>query len=156
MGNRQTLLDAILEEDRLLRRRLTTCPAHLREVRGPTDALSFKETLAHLSFWDNFTVEFFTRKLDASRLNPDEQVDFEAHSRQALAAAADLPFGEVLARYLESTGALTRFLTLHWDALSPRQRNDFRVPLKHRRQHRIGLFAALDMMEGARGMAAEA
>lgn len=144
MNNPQLLVDALLEEDRLLRCCLAACPQELRDGRGPGQSLSFKETLAHIAFWDNFTVDFFTRKLDRKSLNPQPPLDFEEYNRQALAAAATWPFGEVLARYLESTGALTRFLNGHWAELTPRERFDLRITLKHRRQHRISLENTLD------------
>ncbi len=140
----QNLVDAILEEDRLLRSRLTDCPTGLRGERGSEGALSFKETLSHIAFWDNFTVDYFSNKLDLKSLNPNPLVNFEERSSMALEAAAKLPFGEVLARYLEATGALTQFLGMHWAELNPREQHDFWVPLKHRRHHRISLFRALD------------
>jgi hypothetical protein len=146
-----TLVDAILDEDRLLRARLTTCPRDLRETRGPGGSLSFKEILGHIAFWDSFTVEFFHTKLDVRSFNPTPPVNFEERSRQALQDVADLPFGEVLARYLESTGALVDFIKEHWSALSPREKNDFWVPLKHRRHHRIALFTDLDEVQRQRG-----
>ncbi len=150
------LVDAILEEDRLLRGRLTHCPHNFRETRGPGGGLSFKETLGHIAFWDNFTVEFFTHKLDRTALDPAPVVDFEERSRQALTSVANLPFGEVLARYLEATGALTSFLGQHWPELTTRERHEFWVPLKHRRHHRISLFQALDEMVLPEQMAANA
>jgi hypothetical protein len=146
LDNLRILLEAIDKEDRLLRQRLTGCPAPLREMNGPEGSLSFKATLAHIAFWDDFTINFFTRKLDEGSCNLPAPVDFEERSAEALAAAAQLPFGEVLARYLEATGALTDFLRTNWDKLSDKQRNDFWVPLKHRRHHRIALFKALDQL----------
>ncbi len=139
-----SLVDAINEEDRLLRARLATCPRPLREKRGPGGALSFKETLGHIAFWDSFTVDFFAARLDVGSCEPSPPVNFEERSRAALRAVADLPFGEVLARYLEATGALIDFIRKNWDQLSPREKHDFWVPLKHRRHHRIALFSELD------------
>lgn len=140
----QMLVDALKDEDRLLRKRLANCPRHLREARGPDGALSFKETLGHIAYWDSFTVEFFTAKLDVGSCEPQAPVDFEGRSREALREMAGLPFGEILARYLEATGALVEFLKDNWERLSARERRDFWVPLKHRRHHRISLFAGLD------------
>lgn len=149
MNHWQTLADALRDEDRLLRERLSLCPRSLRELRGPEGALSFKETLGHIAFWDAFTVEFFTAKLDVCSCDPPPPVDFEERSRQALDNLDGLPFGEVLVRYLESTGALLEFLQLNWHRLTPRERHDFWVPVKHRRHHRITLFRSLDAMLGA-------
>ena len=140
----ETLVDSINEEDRLLRGRLATCPRSLREIRGPGGALSFKETLGHIAFWDSFTVDFFRSRLDVASCNPTPPVNFEERSREALQSVVDLPFGEVLARYLEATGALIDFIKASWPRLSARERHDFWVPLKHRRHHRIALFQELD------------
>lgn len=156
MNNWQMLVDAIMEEDRLLRERLAHCPLDARDIPGPQGALSFKETLGHIAFWDNFTVEFFSNKLDVTSLDPSPLVNFEERSVKALEKASQLPFGEVLARYLEATGALTHFLGKHWEELSPREKHDFWVPIKHRRHHRVSLFQALDGMLPGRQMAAEA
>ncbi len=144
MNNWQMLVDAIMEEDRLLRERLARCPQEVRDVKGADGELSFKETLGHIAFWDNFTVEFFSNKLDKACLDPRPLVNFEESSGRALEKVSQLPFGEVLVRYLEATGALTNFLGVHWGELSPRERHDFWVPLKHRKYHRISLFRALD------------
>ena len=51
--HKDALVDAFTEEDRLLRHRLAACPRAFRERRGPDGSLSFKETLAHIAFWDN-------------------------------------------------------------------------------------------------------
>ena len=144
----QTLAKAIKDEDRLLRNRLSSCPRSLREIRGPDGALTFKETLGHIAFWDSFTVEFFAAKLDVGSCAPSPPVNFEERSKKALIEVEELPFGEVLARYLESTGALLDFLESSWEKLSTREQHDFWVPLKHRRHHRITLFRALDQMAG--------
>ncbi len=154
----ETLAAALRDEDELLRGRLASCPRDLREARGSDDSLSFKETLGHIAFWDNFTVEFFKAKLDKGSCTPAPPVDFEIRSREALEQVADLPFGEVLARYLEANGALLDFLGTSWSRLSDREKHDFWVPLKHRRHHRIALFRALDRMEqeAAQGERADA
>lgn len=149
VNHRQTLVDALRDEDRILRERLAQTPRRLREIRGPDGALSFKETLGHIAFWDNFTVEFFTTKLDVCSCDPSPPVDFEERSRQALAHLDGLPFGEVLVRYLESTGALLDFLRENWGRLTPREQHDFWVPVQHRRHHRITLFRSLDAMLAA-------
>jgi len=156
LNNWQMLVEGLLEEDRLLRGRLTHCPKLVREVRGADGVLSFKETLGHIAFWDNFTVEFFSHKLDRASLDPAPLVNFEERSNLAMKTAASLPFGEVLARYLEATGALTSFLGQHWAELTARERQDFWVPLKHRRHHRVSLFKALDEMSNLEEMTAEA
>lgn len=142
----QSLVDSIVEEDILLRTRLAECSSELREMRSPEGGLTFKETLGHIAFWDDFTISFFRGKLDRTSLDPLPPVNFEERSRDALRRMAALPFGEVLARYLEATGQLIAFLETHWAELSVRERHDFWVPLKHRRHHRIALFSFLNQM----------
>jgi hypothetical protein len=145
----QNLADALIDEDRRLRRRLADCPAALREGRGGDGTLSFKETLGHIAFWDEFTIRFFTARLDPGHLKPVAPPDFDALSSQAIADAAVRPFGEVLARYLEVTSALVAFISSRWDQLTQRQRDDFWVPLKHRRHHRLALEGAMGRHAGA-------
>jgi len=140
-----TLINAINEEDRLLRQYLTLVPRPDRESAGTDGSLSFKETLGHISFWDDFTVQFFQCKLDDASCTLPPPVQFEERSREALHRLGPLPFGEVLARYLESTGALVDFLKAHWDELTEREKHDFWVPLKHRRHHRISLAQSLGL-----------
>lgn len=154
----QTLADALIDEDRRLRRKLITCPRALREQRGPDGSLSLKEILGHIAFWDDFTVRFFTARLDPAQLSPDRPADFETLSGEAIATAGGRPFGEVLAGYLEATGALVGFIANHWDRLGEQEREDFWVPLKHRRHHRIALEQAMAALadEGPVEFAAEA
>lgn len=116
----------------------------------PSDgSLSVKDTLGHIAFWDDFTVQFFLCKIDpgAHRLAPPQ--NFEQSSADAIIAMRKLPFGEVLARYLEAHGALLDFLEGHWAAMSVKERNDFWIPLKHRRQHRQLLADELQRIRSA-------
>ena len=145
----QTLADELLDEDRILRRRLATLSSELRSSRGPDGSLSFQETLGHLAYWDAFTVQFFTAKLDRGGPPPLPPADFARQSEEAIAGASELPFADVLARYLKATGALVGFISRHWDELSEKEQKDFWVPLKHRRHHRDALFKALDAMKSA-------
>lgn len=149
MKHWQTLADALLDEDQILRRRITSLPAELLAARGDEGTLSFQETLAHIACWDDFTVNFFRAKVDPDRPSPESPGDFMSRSESIIAAAASLPFTDVLARYLEATGALVGFISRHWDELNEKERRDFWVPLKHRRHHRIALFRSLDMFGGA-------
>lgn len=141
-----TLINAIKEEDELLRLLVVRIPRGDREVRGEASELNFKDTLGHIAFWDDFTVQFFRAKLDRTRCALSAPVDFEERSRQELEYLRPLPFGEVLARYLESTGRLVDFLREHWGGLTAEEQHEFWVPLQHRRQHRLALYAlfALD------------
>ena len=147
MSHWQTLADALLDEDRVLRRRLASVPPELLGSRGPDDGLSFQETLGHIAFWDDFTVRFFTTKLDSGGDPPSPPADFARVSEEAVAEAASRPFTEVLALYLEATGALVGFISRHWERLTEKEQRDFWVPLKHRRHHRIALFRTLDALQ---------
>lgn len=147
----QTLADALMEEDRILRQRLAALPPELRRRRGPEGTLSFQETLGHLAYWDAFTVDFFTAKLEGAGPGPRPPADFARESEAAIAEAARVPFADVLARYLDATGALVGFISRHWDELSEKEQQDFWVPLKHRRHHREVLFRWLDAAGGGNG-----
>ena len=140
----QTLIDAILDEDRILRSRLAAVQPALCERRGSEGSLSPKEMLAHVAFWDVFTVGFFEDKLRDR--DPSPPADFARQSEQAILQAAKLTFAEVMARYVKATSALVAFLDRHWEELSEKERRSFWVPLKHRRHHRIALFQALDAL----------
>jgi len=146
LGHRKSLVDAFMEEDRLLRHRLTECPREFRECSGPNGNLSFKETLAHIAFWEDYTVNFFSCKIDLGSRPLCPPVDFENLSRKSMEDYSQLPFGEVLGRYLEAAGAMIDFIQNKWEKLNERERHDFWVPLKHRRQHRLVLFQTLDDM----------
>ena len=136
-----------MDEDRILRRRLSDLSAELRSRRGPEGTLSFQETLGHIAYWDSFTVDFFTAKLDGAGPSPVPPADLARLSEDAVAEAARAPFADVLAHYLEATGALIAFISRRWDELSEKERNDFQVPLKHRRHHREALFQWLDTVK---------
>ncbi len=140
----QTLADAILDEDRILRRRLTTVQSPLCDQRGPEGTLSYKETLGHIAFWDDFTVRFFKDKLNDR--DPPPPDDFARRSEEALVEVVRLTMEQVLAQYLAATGAMIGFISQHWGDLSEKEQQDFWTPLKHRRHHRILLFRALDAM----------
>ena len=129
-----------------MRHRLTECPRAFRERRGTDGSLSFKETLAHIAFWEDFTVNFFSRKIDQGSCTPLAPIEFETLSQQSMEEFREFPFGEVLGRYLEATGAMIDFIKTKWRDLSERERHDFWIPLKHRRQHRLVLFQNLDEM----------
>ena len=143
----QTLVDAYDLEDRLLRELVSSVPRPLRET-PPAGGLSCKMVLAHLAFWDDFTVRFFECKVNPGSCARPAPGDFEAEDRLAIEAMALMPFGEILARYLEATGALRDFLKTRWDRLTPQQRRNFWVPLQHRRDHRFALARALAEVGG--------
>ena len=138
------LVEAFRDEDDLLRRRLAECPEAWRERAGPGGRPSLKVMLGHIAFWDDFTVEFFTRKLASGALAPDPPFDFEQMSLEARRRFGGLPYGEVLGRYLEATAAIIDFVATRWEDLSWRERHDFWTPLRHRRGHRLTIENALE------------
>jgi len=138
------LVDTLRNEDDLLRRRLSQCPEPWRERPGPGGRPSLRELLGHIAFWDDFTVEFFTRKLASGAIAPDPPLDFEQLNAQAQVRFASMPYGEVLGRYLEATANIVEFLEARWEDLSWKERHDFWTPLRHRRGHRLTIEAALE------------
>lgn len=143
MDRPDTLIAAIMDEDRLLRERLDLSPRELREVKGSGGTLSLKDTLGHLAFWDSFAVQFFNRKLDGVDEGETRPVNFEQRNREELQRIRELPFDEVYLLYRSATRNLISFLRNRWHELSAQQRRDIRLPLKHRRHHRLLLDSAL-------------
>ncbi len=143
MKSWQTLVEAYETEDKILREVVTSCPRCMRGKPGADDALSCQAVLAHLAFWDGFTVDFFRRKLDPTSYPAKPPMNFEDRDREALESWAALPFGEVLARYLEAAVNLRDFLAEFWDRLSPREKHEFCIPLQHHRDHRMALELSL-------------
>ncbi len=131
------LVGAIQDEDRRLRELLPQFPPDRREKPGPGGALSVKDTLGHLAFWDSFAVLFFERKLRGDGIGEGGAIDFEQRNRQEIKRLRSLPWHDVLELYIEATVHLAQFLRTHWDDLSDRERNDFATPLRHRRHHRL-------------------
>jgi len=139
----RTLIDAYDKEDRLLRELVADFPPEWRDRPGPEGIPGCRAALAHLAFWNGFTVDFFRRRLDPASLSAAPPLDFEDTERAALAGWADLPFGEILARYLEAAANLREFLADSWSRLTSRERHEFRIPLRHNRDHRLALARAL-------------
>jgi len=144
MGPKDLLIEAFKDEDTLLRRGIACSPSGWRDLPGPGGRPSIKDILGHIAFWDDYAVSFFTRKLDSGSMTPPPPKDFEKMSHEARARFLALPYGEVLGRYLEATGAIIDLLTDRWDELSSRERHDFWTPLRHRRGHRIILETAIE------------
>jgi hypothetical protein len=148
MDSPESLIACIMAEDRLLRQLLAGCPDQHRERRCAGQVLSFKETLGHLAFWDTLAVSSFLQKLDTSTDRPVPLQEIEQKSREDLKRLSGISFDEVFRLYDEATDGVANFLRGHWHELSPKQRLDFRVPLRHRRHHRLLLKKALTEMKG--------
>jgi hypothetical protein len=140
---RDSLIAALAREDQLLRRCIARCGPQRLEQSGRAGSLSPKEVFGHLAYWDDYTVDFFASRLDGVGEGVPPPRNFEQLSRCELARIARLPFAEVERCYARATERLLEFLRRHWSDISPRQRHDFRVPLRHRRHHRQILEASL-------------
>jgi hypothetical protein len=133
------LISALVEEDRLLRELLERFTPAQQEQAAAGGSLGVKETVAHLAFWDSFTVRFFRAKLDPEVEPVAPPVDFEGQNSEELQRLCKLSFAEIMDLYSKSTRELLVFLQGHWHQLSGKQRHDFALPLKHRRHHRLML-----------------
>ena len=153
MTSAESLIEAIQDEDRQLRAVLQECPARLLEGDLPESALNPKEALGHLAFWEELAVEFFKSRIARAAARgetsgrrvaePVHPVNFEQRSRDELSRIRREPFAVIYRRYGETTATLIAFLNDQWENLSPAERSDFRIPLKHRRHHRLLLIGAL-------------
>jgi hypothetical protein len=150
------LVAAFRDEDAMLRHGLQRSPHAWRDRPGPGGRPALKDLLGHITFWDDFTVEFFTRKLASEALAPGPPLDFEKMSREAVARFRAMPYGEVLGRYLEATAGIIAFVSDRWDELTWKQQHDFWTPLRHRRGHRLHLEAALERWAPETGQEARA
>lgn len=144
-----TLISAYAEEDRRLRGLVERFPATLRDTRGPDDRLSLKETLGHLAFWDDFAVRFHEASLRDGETENLSLEDFEVRNRQVLDLLRNDPYEDVLDSYLQATRMLQDFLRARWQDLDERARENFKIPLKHRRHHRRRLQETLEVFGGA-------
>lgn len=131
-----TLIAAYADEDRRLMELVERFPASTRDVRGSERRLSVKQTLGHLAFWDDYAVRFYDTRCHDGRPEPLAPGEFEARNRQVLELICNDPFEDVLASYRSATRELQTFLREHWHDLDPRSRENFKIPLKHRRHHR--------------------
>jgi len=150
MDQPEALIAALAEEDRRLREFLERCPIEWRERQGPSGALSLKETLGHLAFWDAFAVRFFEGKLAGQAIAAESDLDFEKRNTQELKRLRALAYEEALALYRDATLEMVRFLRARWRDLSDKERLDFQTPLRHRRHHRLLLERALAAPKAAR------
>lgn len=131
-----TLIAAYAEEDRRLMELVARFPASTREIRGSERRLSVKQTLGHLAFWDDYAVRFYDSRGGQGRPKSLSPGQFEERNRQVLELICNDPFEDVLASYRSATRLLQGFLREHWQDLDARSRENFKIPLKHRRHHR--------------------
>ncbi len=136
MSSVETLVAAFADEDRRLRELTLAFPVHLREAAPESGKLSLKQTLAHLAFWDRFTVEFFDARCHGRKTDAMSLGDFEERNRAELERTFALPFERVREVYDTATRELMGFLRDHWDDMDADLRANFNIPLKHRRHHR--------------------
>ena len=131
-----TLIAAYADEDRRLLELVDRFPPSTREVRGSERRLSLKQTLGHLAFWDDYAVRFYDSRCHRGNPQPMEPGEFEDRNRQVLDLLSSDPFEDVLASYRSATRLLQSFLREHWQDLDDASRENFKIPLKHRRHHR--------------------
>lgn len=140
------LVAAYAEENRRLLQLTTRFPLELRDVPGPDNRLSLKQTLGHLAFWDDYAVRFHVNRRAGESQQPLTMDEFEDRNRQVLELICNDPFEDVLATYREATRMISAFLTERWDELDDDERENFRIPLKHRRHHRRRLSKLLESL----------
>jgi len=131
-----TLIAAYADEDRRLMELVDRFPPSTRDVRGTDRRLSLKQALGHLAFWDDYAVRFYDSRCHDGDPQPLEPGEFEERNRQALELICNDPFADVLSSYRAATRALQLFLREHWQDLDDGSRENFKIPLKHRRHHR--------------------
>lgn len=131
-----SLVAAFAEEDRRLTDLVEAFPVALLDTPGRRHKLSLKQTLGHLGFWDDFAVEFYTHRLEADATETVTFDDFETRNARLMDRLRGEAWETVLASYRRATRDITAFLNRHWDELDEEARENFKIPLKHRRYHR--------------------
>ena len=137
------LIEALVDEDRRLRGIARDCPAEFRDISAPGDGLGLKETLAHLTCWDEFTVEYFDSICRGGARIPSFS-EFVASSHDLMRDICSAPFQDVLEKYRAATRSLIDLLRVHWETMTDEQHNNLFLPLRHRRHHRRLLADFLD------------
>ena len=131
-----TLIAAYAEEDRRLMELAAGFPVALRDTGGRKHRLSLKQTIGHLAFWDDFAVDFYNARCHDGHPAGLSFSEFEKKNRHLLERLCAEEWEVVLASYRRATRELSAFLTEHWNDLDEEGRENFKIPLKHRRYHR--------------------
>lgn len=138
------LIAAYAEEDRRFMELVDAFPVSARDHRGSEDRLSLKQTLGHIAFWDDYATRFYDTRCHhgaPEALTPEQ---FEERNQQVLELVCSNPYEDVLQTYREATRMIAVFLREHWLDLDETSRENFKIPLKHRRHHRRRLQEVLE------------
>ena len=131
-----TLIAAYADEDRKLTELVAGFPVALRDAGGRRHRLTLKQTIGHLAYWDDFAVDFFLARCGEEHPQPLSFADFEAQNRDLIGQLCAQDWETILASYRDATRRLCAFLAEHWSELDDGARENFKIPLKHRRHHR--------------------
>jgi len=138
------LIAAYAEEDRRLMELVDAFPVSARDHRGSDDQLSLKQTLGHIAFWDDYATRFYDTRCHHGAPEVLSPAEFEERNRQVLELLCNDPHEDVFTSYREATRMIAAFLREHWLDLDEASRENFKIPLKHRRHHRRRLRETLD------------
>jgi len=131
-----TLIAAYAEEDRRLSELFVVFPVALRDAVGRRHRLSLKQTIGHLAYWDDFAVDFYLAYCSEDHPEPLSFAEFEEQNRHLVDQLCAQDWGTILSSYRRATRRLCAFLAEHWNELDEDVRDNFKIPLKHRRHHR--------------------
>ncbi len=136
MDGLTTLIAAYAEEDRRLMELVESFPLSSRDVVPRHFKYSLKQTLGHLAFWDNHAIGHFEALCNRASVEAITIAEFEERHKHQLKELIAEPWAPVLESYRAITSALLKFLAEHWENLDEPSRENFKIPLKHRRYHR--------------------
>ncbi len=140
----EILIAAYREEDARLRRLAAAFPLRRRREVPPGCQRSLTATLGHIAFWDGYAVDFYSRRLDGRETDTLTFQEFLARDAAEQQRWEQLPYRQALAAYTDTTRRLLDFLAARWEEMNPGLRDDFTIPLEHRRHHRKQLERGLD------------
>jgi hypothetical protein len=136
MQSPDMLINALVDEDCRMREIVQKFPPELRDVSPGDDKLGLKDTLAHISYWDEFTVRYFEALYSGRKIPTPSFQDFEASTAELQQKLKSAPFGDIMDNYLRATRKLLGMLRTHWDMMKPEEHRNLALPLRHRRHHR--------------------
>jgi hypothetical protein len=139
-----TLIAAYADEDRRLTELVSGFPESLRDTCGRRHRLSLKQTIGHLAYWDDFAVDFYRARCSEENPEPLSFAEFEEQNRDLIEQLCAQDWETILSSYRRATRRLCAFLTERWDELDEGARDNFKIPLKHRRYHRRRLSELAD------------
>ena len=96
MQSPEMLINAIVDEDCKMREIVQSIPVGLRDESPGEGKLGLKDTLAHLSYWDEFTVKYFESIFSNRKVPTPNFKDFEAASSGLQSELKDVSFSDVM------------------------------------------------------------